>query len=153
MFDGTLFLEDCDLLESVNLECELVEEAGFIIDKKRLDDEDYVKELLSDVRSNKKVKYKVSDIVLLLLFAPVPLTPAAIPFCTLVNVILHTFITGLTKDQQEAKSKQKILTSLNKMITKYESGLSKIKDKDDKKDMENQIKRLKHNRDLIEKQL
>ena len=145
-----LFLEDADLLESIYIESELVEEAGLIIDKHRLEDPEYIKDLSRDIRDG-KIKYTVGNIVTLLLFAPIPLTPAAIPFCVLVNLVLHHFITGLSKDEQKRKSKQKVVTNLSKMINKYESNLSKVTDKEDKKRLEEQIKKLKANRETIEK--
>lgn len=142
------FLLECECSE------EYVEEASFHINKNRLNDEAYVKELISDIKTpGKQVKLTTGNILALIAFTVVPvgtITPASLALCALVNTALYSFVMGATYDSQEANSKRKIITGIDKLIRKLEKQKAKAGDSD-KKRIESEIKKLEHNRSLVEK--
>lgn len=123
-------------------------EAGTIIDKARLKDESYVKELIRDIKDG-KVKYNWGSLLVTIIFTTVPLNLSMLLPATLCNVILYKITTGLTESERKEKSTKKVLSALNKMITKCESELSKTSDKDEKAALKKQIDKLKHNKELL----
>lgn len=153
MMDLEFLLEDGDLLDQVELN--LIEEASFYIDKKRLHDEDYIKDLTKDLKTpGKQIKLTTANILAMIAFTMVPLNanPASLALCALVNTAVYSFaMGGLTSDSQKESSKTKIANSITKLISKLEREQNSISDKSEKAKIEKEIKKLKHNRDLIEK--
>lgn len=142
------FLLECECNE------EYVEEASFHINKNRLNDEAYVKELINDIKTpGKQIKLTTGNILALIAFTMVPvgtITPASLALCALVNTALYSFVMGATQDSQEANSKRKVSESIDKLIIKLEKQKMKASDSE-KKRLEAEIKKLERNKSLVEK--
>ena len=155
MMDLYFLLEDGDLLEQTELDLDIIEEASMIINKGRLNDEKYVRELISDIKKpGSKIKVTVGDVIFMISFMMVPLTlnPLTIALCVLVNTLIYALVVGgFTEDTQAAKSKQKILNNIDRLIVKLERDKNKATDKEVASRLDGEIKKLKHNRELVEK--
>lgn len=151
MLDLDFLLEEYEELDDY----EVVEEASFIINKNKLSDEDYVKDITNDLRSSGgKVKLTVGDLLILMGFCAVPLTPSIpiIALCVLINMGLYALVAGgFDEDSQKERSKGKLLNALDKMIAKTEKERDSKSDRSDKERLDREIKKLKHNRELIAK--
>ena len=148
MIDLEFLLEE-DLL----LELEDYYKGEYIpIIRSKLNDEEYVKSLIDNLKNSKtKMKYTTGELLVVLAFALTVPPGLNILIHILLSLLLAIYIGGgLNEDMQKTKSRQKILNGVNKLIAKLERDKVKAKNKSEKDKIEKEIKKLKHNRDLVE---
>lgn len=124
-----------------------------ILNKNKLKDEEYVKRQIKNIKErNHPLTAKETLFYLAAFIATVYTFPLNFPVLLLVNVALNAFLSGgFTVDAQDEKVKRRMLKSIDEAISKAEK--AKLKDNADKKKVEEQIEKLKKNRELVEKKL
>lgn len=153
--DNNLFLlDDQDLLESVQMSIALLEEetiqeasiAGLKVTKEKLQDEDFVKDLVKKIKDNDHKTYRDFTMLLLIVGVISTLTVVAAPIGILLIVIFSKLKSA--NDLNE-KDLEKLDTCFEKTIDKLRTKLSKTKDESKKKELKDVIKQLENNRERI----
>lgn len=153
MIDYELFLEGTDLLEVVEFYSLFNEEAvteasiaGMKITKENLEDEKFVKELISKIRSNPH-KFRTNINGLLAIVGLISLiTIVLAPIGILLLVITSMIKSG---DQINEKTLKTLDDCFVKTIDKLKKKSEKTKDDTKKKELESIIKRLEENQEFI----
>lgn len=137
-----LFLEDCDLLEAVEMNMILNEsyiEESVKIDKDRLNDMKYVKSIIKEINNSKDKKRTTSNVLLIIgviSMMTIVLIPASILLFVIAEFIAKNADKVELKDLEKTnKTIQKSIKSLN---IQYESSI----DKNEKKELKNSINKL-----------
>ena len=147
-------LEEMDLLEYVGLNSnedsdELLNEAslfGMKIDKNNLEDEEYVKELISKAKDIGKKRENLYTTLMGIGLISM-LTIIGIPVGLLLIILTNICLTSGWK--LEEKHLKEIDDCINKTIDKLERKKSKSKDNDEKEKIDDIIKKLKDNQENI----
>lgn len=147
-----LFLEDGDLLEATELECTLEEvltEAslyGMKITKENLEDEEFVKELVNKIKSNKHTTRSNVSMWLMIIGLISVVTIVGAPIGLLLIAITKVIKSGYEIQEKELK---KVDDCFEKTINKLKQKMNKSKDKDEIEKLKDIIKKLEDNREHI----
>lgn len=140
MFD--LFLEDGDLLEAVeimNLINESYIEESVKLDKNRLDDIDYIKDIINQIK-NSKDKKKTTSNILMMFGALSMITIIGIP----VGILIVLLSEQISKHAEnvEIKDLENIIKTIKKAISDLNAQYESSSDKNAKKELKNTINKL-----------
>ncbi len=148
-----MFLEDMDLLEAVDLNILIREEvvneasiAGLKVTKEKLQDEDFVKDLVKKIRDNDHKTYRDFTMLLLIVGVISTLTVVGAPIGILLIVIASKLKSSNELNEKDLK---KLDDCFEKTIDKLRTKLSKTKDESKKKELKDVIKQLENNRERI----
>ena len=137
-----LFLEDCDLLEAVeimNLLNESYIEESVKLDKNRLDDMDYVKSIINQIKNNRSKKETTVNI-LMFFGAFTAMTIIGLPLGILI-IYLATYILS-NLDKVELRDLEKVNKTIEKSIIDLNKQYKSSLDKNEKMELKNTINKL-----------
>lgn len=148
MFD--LFLEDGDLLEAVEMDMILNEsyiEEGVKIDKSRLNDIEYVKSVIKEIKHDKNKKEMIAT-ALMFFGAFSVMTIIGIPVGILIILLAERVLSNL--DKVELKDLEKVKKTTEKAISDLTKQYNSSTDKNEKKELKDTINKLeKTNKEII----
>ena len=122
-----------------------------IINKEKLKDEEYVERQIKNIKSG-KVPVTVKEAIVYITFVASSFMLFNPLYVIFLNVIITTIIAGGTSiEDQDEKSKDRMLKSIDSAIKKLEK--ANPKNKDDEKKLKDELKKLKHNRELVKQKL
>lgn len=148
-----LFLEDVDLLDLLEFSSlqndEVINEVtiiGMKITKENLEDENFVKNLIKEIRNNKhKLRDNINAILVIAgIISVVTIITAPIGFLLIA-------LSSVIKDSDKINDKdlKKLDDTFEKTITKFNKKLNKVKNEKDKKELKEIIEKLESNREFI----
>lgn len=137
-----LFLEDGDLLEAVeimNLLNESYIEESVKLDKNRLDDMDYIKGIINEIKNSKDKKKTTSNILMMF---------GVLSMITIIGIPVGILIVLLSEqvskhaENVELKDLEKIIKTIQKAISDLNAQYESSSDKNEKKELKNTINKL-----------
>ena len=148
MFD--LFLDDGDLLEAVEMDMILNEsyiEEGVKIDKSRLNDIEYVKSVIKEIKHDKNKKEMIAT-ALMFFGAFSVMTIIGIPVGILIILLAERLLSNL--DKVELKDLENVKKTTEKAISDLTKQYNSSTDKNEKKELKDTINKLeKTNKEII----
>lgn len=150
---NNLFLDDIDLLEAVDMSILLQEEvineatiASMKVTKEKLEDEDYVKELVKKIKENKHDLRNNTIKTMFIVGVISTLTIVGAPIGILLMVIASNIKSGNEINQKDL---EKLDDCFEKTIDKLKNKLNKTKDESKRKELSRVIEQLEENRERI----